>query len=446
MSTTRKSCRALLIATAVFSAACSHARESREVYGPAEDGQAGIAPAAAVIPKGIPYPLVEAVSIASRDHPLIARGLAELRSRRSNLQGARWSRFPSLIVEGLAVTQGNQIGAQNGFAANLILEQPLYTFGRINGAIDAASASLETSTYALGDTQMELALRTVAAYFDLAVATKREEIMRESLKQHEDLRDTIRRRVVQQVSPQSDLELVVSRTAQIEQELAAVVSLRTTSFSRLQELVGYVDIDLGSVPIFNPDLNLPAEDTLVAKALDCSPRLKAFQSTRKELNAERKVARARLFPQIVGQASTNEITGNRVGLAVRLQTGNGLSQFSAVDAAEALIASAEFELAASERDLREQVRVDYLTFIAGRERALASLRATASSELVTDSYKRQFIAGRRTWLDVMNAVRETMSAALSGADAELGTLAAYSRLSIRSCMWEPYPLFTGNEQ
>ena len=92
------------------------------------------------------------------------------------------------------------------------------------------------------------------------------------------------------------------------------------------------------------------------------------------------------------------------------------------------------------------MRVDYLAFEAGRDRALASLRATASSELVTDSYKRQFIAGRRTWLDVMNAVRESMSAALTGADAELGALAAYSRLAIRSCLWKAAPLGIEDEQ
>lgn len=436
----------LAAAWALIGADLACANNQTTAYGPPGDAMQGANSAAAELPKGIPLPLVEAVAIASREHPLVARGLADRQSRRSNLRGARWSRFPSLIVEGLAVTQGNQIGAQDGLAANVVLEQPLYTFGRINGAIDAASASLETSNYALGDTQMELALRTIAAYFDLALATRREEIMRRSLSQHEDLRETIRRRVIQQISPQADLELAISRTAQIEQELAAVAGLRSTSFSRLQELIGYAELDLGGVPIFDPKLLLPPEADLVAMALDCSPRLKAFRSTRKELDAERRVARSRLFPQIVGQASTNEITGNRVGLAVRLQTGNGLSQFAAVDAAGALIVSAEFELAANERDIREQVRVDYLAFEAGRDRALASLRATASSELVTDSYKRQFIAGRRTWLDVMNAVRESMSAALTGADAELGALAAYSRLAIRSCLWKAAPLGIEDEQ
>jgi adhesin transport system outer membrane protein len=185
---------------------------------------------------------------------------------------------------------------------------------------------------------------------------------------------------------------------------------------------------------------LATEDEIVAMTLACSPRLKALQALRVEVDAERRVARSRLFPQVVAQGSTSEITGTRAGLAVRLQTGNGLSQLSAVEAVEAQIVSAEFELATNQRDIREQVRLDYLTFMAGRDRALASTKATRSSDSVTESYKRQFITGRRTWLDVMNAVRESQSAKLTEADAELGTLAAYSRLMLRSCQWTPAPI------
>jgi adhesin transport system outer membrane protein len=142
----------------------------------------------------------------------------------------------------------------------------------------------------------------------------------------------------------------------------------------------------------------------------------------------------------LAQASTNEITGTRAGVAVRVQTGNGLSQFSAVQSVEAQIVSAEFELATNEREIRELMRTDYLTYISGLNRALASERVSRSSELVTESYKRQFITGRRGWLDVMNAVRESMTAKLTEADAEIGTLAAYSRLMLRSCIWRPTPI------
>jgi adhesin transport system outer membrane protein len=299
---------------------------------------------------------------------------------------------------------------------------------------------LVTSTNGVADAQVEILLRTVAAYYDLALATQREDILKDSLRQHNELLETISRRVTQEVSPQADLDLASSRVAQLEQDLAAVAGARSTSYSRLQELVGYAAIDFGTIPRLDPEIDLPTEESLVAAALECSPLLKALRSTQREREAQQRVARSRLFPQIVAQGSQNEILGARFGVALRLQTGNGLSQLSAIDSAKADILSAEFETATAEREIREQIRVDYLTFVAGRNRVVASERASRTSDLVTESYKRQFIAGRRTWLDVMNAVRESMTASLTESEAELGALAAYTRLMARSCHWQTPPL------
>jgi adhesin transport system outer membrane protein len=432
-----------LVAAAPLAFASSAFGQSEPIYGPPS---VRVDPATAVpeiiepAPPGIPIPLAQAIDIASRDHPLVLRALADRRSSSSNLRGARWQRFPSLSVEGLAVTQGSQTGAQDGIAANVILEQPLYTFGRVDGTIDAARAALESSTYAIADAQIEITLRTISAYFDLSLATEREKVLQDSLVQHGELLETIHRRVLQEISPTADFDLASSRVAQIEQELAAVAGLRATSFSQLMELIGYAELELGAVPEFNNSLILPDEAEIIAAALECSPRLKSLRALRSEVDAERRIARARLFPQLSAQASANEITGTRFGVSVRLQTGNGLSQFAAVDAAAAQVVSAEYQIALTEREIRERVRADYLTYVAGKNRSIASQRATKSSELVTESYKRQFITGRRTWLDVMNAVRESQAARLTEADAQLGAMAAYSRIIIQSCRWGPVPI------
>lgn len=432
----------LLIATSLVPYAQGAAQD---VYGPSLPAEMqGVdtleQPEPVPAPRGVPMALVQAVEIASRDHPIVGRALSERRASQAELRGARWQRFPSLSVEALAITQGNQNTAdQNGIAANVVVEQPLWTAGRITGTIAGARAALEANSHAVADAQAEIALRTVSAYFDLALATRREEILMDSLGQHQELLQTITRRVDQEVSPRADLELAGSRAAQIEQDLAAVAGLRQTSYSQLRELIGYADLDLGSVPVFDAGLVLPSEEELVASALECSPRLKALRALQSEVDAQRRVARSRLFPQVVAQASHNEITGTRFGVTLRVQTGNGLSQLSAIEVADAQVLTAEYEVASAERDIREQIRNDFLTYEAGRNRAFASERATRSSQEVTESYQRQFITGRRTWLDVMNAVRESMSARLTEAEAQLGAMAAFSRLSIRSCLWRPAP-------
>ena len=78
--------------------------------------------------------------------------------------------------------------------------------------------------------------------------------------------------------------------------------------------------------------------------------------------------------------------------------------------------------------------------MAAAERRIASgvLAADTAAEIIA-SYQRQFIAGRRSWLDVMNAVREAASARLSENEARVGAAAAAARILALTCRWEPAP-------
>ncbi len=394
-------------------------------------------PAEPTLPTGIPAILGEVVEIAAATHPTVQQAAAQMRARRSELRGAKWLSYPSLSVEALAITKGSAASDQNGIAANLTLEQPIWAGGKIAGTIDRARAVWQASSTGVTEASLAIALKATQAYFALALTAKQEQILTSSLEQHRVLLDTIKRRVDQEVSPRADLELAMSRAAQIELDLAAVKGQRATAYNQLMELINYQAIDLGDVPVHRAEYVLPEENTLVQQAHACDPTLEKLRFELAAAEADRKIAKGALFPQLVGQVTHNEFTGTRAGLALRLQTGNGLSQYSAVGTAGARIDAANYQIATAERQLREQIRTDFVAYGAARARLSAGTQATLSSMIVTESYKRQFIAGRRTWLDVMNAVREAMSAELSEADAEVTAMSAASRLYLRSCAWKP---------
>ena len=75
--------------------------------------------------------------------------------------------------------------------------------------------------------------------------------------------------------------------------------------------------------------------------------------------------------------------------------------------------------------------------IPAKRRAAISTDASDTASRVSASYMRQFIAGRRSWLDVMNALREAVTAQLSQVDSELSVMSAASRLMLRSGRWRP---------
>ena len=60
-----------------------------------------------------------------------------------------------------------------------------------------------------------------------------------------------------------------------------------------------------------------------------------------------------------------------------------------------------------------------------------------TAQQVSESYVRQFISGHRTWLDVMNALREYLTAQLDQADAEVTAMDAADQLELLSGRWQP---------
>ena len=70
----------------------------------------------------------------------------------------------------------------------------------------------------------------------------------------------------------------------------------------------------------------------------------------------------------------------------------------------------------------------------GKTRRSAEASASAS---VMESYLRQFAAGRRTWLDLMNAVRERNAARVNLIEVETSAMASSARLLLNSCAWRP---------
>jgi adhesin transport system outer membrane protein len=410
---------------------------------PADDQDAAIAPVPA--PPGVPPALLRAAALATGDHPSVRSAEAEASAARADLRGARWQRFPSVTLETLAVTQGRRGIAGGGITANIVGEEPILTFGRIGGTIDRAEATVLERRRAVDETARQVALDVTDSYYALALAARRQAILDAGLAQHRALLHTIQNRVRQQVSPQADLDLAMSRTAQLEQDLESARAQRRASLARLVELVGTAALDLGNVPDYDKATMHPAEDGAIARALACDPGIARLRAEAQIARADARVARAGLFPQVLGQVSHNEITGTRAGLVLRAQPGAGLSAFAAAEAARRRIAAADFSVASAERALREALQLDFVTNQAARERVAANAQASLTAELVTESYKRQFITGRRTWLDVMDASREATNARLTMAEAEIGAMRSNAHIWLRTCGWQPRPLDSGLE-
>jgi len=413
---------------------------AQDVYGPPA---ADVGPQHLPPPATIPAELDRAAVLAVATHPIITAAEAESEALDAELRGARWLRYPNLGVEALAATKGSNYADRDGLTANIVAEQPLWSGGRIDGEIDSAAASARAGRQRIGEASRQITIDVATAYYQQLLGAERVGVLTDSLEQHRILVGSIERRVAQEVSPQVDLTLARSRVAQIELELAAAEELQARSRTQLLQLTGGVPIE-PVLPLPVSMEAMPPVEQAVADGLQCSPTLQALLSQVDAAEARRRVARGELLPQVLLQLSQNELTGARAALVLRAETGSGLSRLSAIDSAEARITRAFAEFGRAERELREQLQTDYVQLRSAQARIAAGTLAADTSADLIESYQRQFIAGRRSWLDVMNAVREAASARLSESEARVTAASAAARILAVSCRWDPMP--TGGTQ
>jgi adhesin transport system outer membrane protein len=283
---------------------------------------------------------------------------------------------------------------------------------------------------------LDLATNTSRAYYEIAQLTEREQLLKSSLDEHNALVATMERRVAQEVSPLADLELARSRASQIEQDYTNTVAQRRSTLRFLAELTADPTYDLGPIPRYDPEATLVNADSLEDQAVAYSPSLQRLRSEADIARADLDTRKASIFPQLNAQYSYNDVFGSRVGVVVRAQN-NGISQFSEINSARLRIETALEAIRVEEQQLRRDIETSLIQYDSAKRRSQISLSAASTAARVSASYTRQFIAGRRSWLDVMNALREAVSAEIARSDAEVTVMATATDLLLRSGRWRP---------
>ena len=402
---------------------------AEDTYGPvlASDQQLGVLEA----PPGIPPRLAAAAREALETYPSLKAAGTQIRASEYEIAAAKWLRFPSVSAE--LVTRRNTITPE------VEVVQPVWTAGRIKAGIDRAKALRAVADAALSETMFDVLLRVSASYYEVVRAERLQQIYTDSLSEHRRLVASMERRVEQEVSPRTDLELASARAAQVEQQLSIVVAQRAAALERLRQLVGQPDFEIGPLPQYAPGEHHPPPDGALDLAQQCDPTIQRLQAEVAAAEAESRTARASLYPQLGIKYSYDRFSGSGLGVVAQAQTGGGLSPFAAAQAATARKQTIEFQVSVAEREAREKVSLDLVENQSAKARFASTSVAAASTLNVTNSFLRQFVAGRRTWLDLMNAVREAVEARVALVEVENSAMASAARLRLRTCQWLPAP-------
>ena len=375
---------------------------------------------------------------ALADSPAIQARLGELRAAGFELEGAQWARYPSLTGE---------VQASDTAQAVLQLQQPLWTGGRIGSQITLATENRDAAAAAVRETEQQLLLQVGTGFFEILRLEARIGIAVENVAEHRRLLEMIQRRVRAEVSPVADETLAASRMQQAISERLQFERALEAARVGLEQATG-VSLRAGlSPPGKLPGLP-PDENHAIDGALDHSGERERLRILVRATRAQAEVSRANTKP-VVFAAIRQQVGHLQFGLdrtlafvGLEFKPGPGLSMLSAVEAATSRIATAEQAILTHERQLVQQVRSAWAELIAQRQQIEpVRLIARASDEVVA-SYLRQYQVGRKTWLDVLNAQRESTQARYSLADLDWGIQGVQLRLLLLAGVVDPRSLDT----
>jgi len=352
---------------------------------------------------------------------------------------------PSIGIETLSAGSQDSTYRGNATLQTYRLQQPLWTGGRLTAGLRKAEAQSEASKHAQDDAAQQLALRSVQAWSEWYAATLKQTALNSSVATHQSLFERVQRRVQDGASAAVELELTEGRLAQTLSQREGAVAQRDAARLKIAQLMGR-SLAADEEPTPSKVFALPEMAQLEASALQRSPMLQKQGAQLQAQQAELQEKKAELYPEVYLRAEhlrgnyENPIMAssayNRVYIGLSSRFGAGFSNITASEAMQRKLDAAQSEIDNNRRNISEQVQSDWQQWRSLSVRLPALERSLLATRKTAEAWDRQFMAGRKSWLEVMNTARELAQAELEWAEAQAAWFNVFWRLAIFNAGWE----------
>jgi outer membrane protein, adhesin transport system len=373
------------------------------------------------------YGIAELTRATLEQHPSLRGASARVNAAQTNVDAAKWQFWPSpsLSVEGLQSDSNQpQLGDKN--VSVFRLQQPVWTGGRLTNGLKRAEAGVLVAQAESDAVRQSLALRLIEAWSESVVAIRKIDAQKLSLESHLRLLAMVERRFAEGASALSDAMLARSRIDAIQAEIQLLQTQRDSALDKLR-LLSRLDLtDLNLVMSHQSPADIQRSlAELLERAKEVSPQIMKARHGVDVARADAGTAKASLMPEVAlryeyqagNLSDASAPNSSRVFLTLNSSLGAGLANFAGVNSAAAQLDAAMEEVTVQEQALFEQVQLDHGLIRAAEARVKALTTAKKASDDVFESYERQFLAGRKQWLDLMNAAREQAQSISQLADA-----------------------------
>lgn len=375
------------------------------------------------------HSLAAAAALALQQDPRTAVVAAQMAQARAGRDTALSGYRPDVAVTASAghtryVAQGFIDPDRNPTLLELVVDQPLYDFGRSAARVRAADARLRAAR--AGDLAT-----AIQVTHDAAVAALRVDLAHKKLDtEANNVRVLARRLDYTRVKfkagdfTQTDVAQARARYAGARARRHAAEAALARARARLQQLIGQdVDVHLGSLPV----LETPPTLAVALTAVGSHPALLSARADMQRARDDTARARAALRPRLdlVGTLSRDEdtrfstvATGYWSALIrMRAPLYAGGANRAAVRRAEASEDEADARLTALRRDLDRRVREAWADLGDAKNELAAARQQRQSAEVALRGMTSELEAGARTVVELLDAQQELLNGDLAVLDA-----------------------------
>lgn len=349
--------------------------------------------------------------------------------------GAKWQYFPTPTLS----TEQGEAGKNVTIAK---IQQPLWAGGRIDAEYDKAKKLSEVAKMSFEEMRQNLALYTCEALYSVISAYGHVLVYKDAVARLEKHKEMMVRRVNQGISPESELLLLNTRLVQGKTDLSMALSSQEKALALLsQRLARAVTLDelKPILPTSTCNIDLPNEyenPSFIPSVLASHPGIVRYRKQVESAEHEVEIKKAALMPTVYAKvekqwdSSKDDDTKTSFALGVQYTPGAGFSMLSAIEAARANMLATQQEKENFQLELKQKVTSELSDYVFTAKRYQNYLMASDTTQKTAASYDRLFIAGKRSWLDVMNAEREWSSAQISLSDVQAYLITMPMKLKI----------------
>lgn len=371
----------------------------------------GVAQAAAQTPAG----LSAALAAAQTQYPALAAKRAELQAKGYLVDAAQAQRYPSLSAQ--TATYDNSTRPSSWRA-----RQALWAFGRIESGQRYAEADQSAAAADLLRLERQVQDQTAVAYAKVQGAKARLKVAQDTEAALDRLYQQIQRRERGELASMADVRLALARFTQARAQTYRYQGEWALSKTELLALTQNLVDTEPDVPATTTTLpqGTALQDEVAAQAADLL--LKTRLAVLAQMDIEREKAAA--MPTVYLQADRyiNQPTYGTQTITGVVLEGNldnmGFGTLGRSRAAGARLQAAQDDLQATRIELIRQVS----SLETNRDLQVQLLSAQAQSvqqaKDLLASYQRQYEAGSKAWLDVLNMQRELSDQQLQQVQAQ----------------------------